>query len=253
MKSTNNEEFLSKAHLVNELGELGIFDQDLVEKLPDETLKNMILAIKTSSSSTLIRKIANTSQQAIIEENENKDDTALAENIELKDDKEFPPSTSNTQTVQAPPKLTNSDKKMLKMLLTAKERCSVLSIAKELDIPMTTVQRRRKKLEDQVLLSRFILRYEKFGLRKMTLLISVNKGTPTTIGQLLLQQEGIISVSRIIGANKANLRAEALFHDNVQLLRIIDNVKSLEHVEHVTWTEVIEVVKERPDAVLSML
>jgi len=244
MRSKNGEN-ASRDHLAIELGKFGVFNQNLTDKLSEEAIRNIILAISTSGSNSTIANIPTETSH-----DHNAEDQNNNEVIDERDHKEI--SLSSSQ-VLASPKLTNADKQMLKLMLNAKEKLSVLSIAKELDIPMTTVQRRRKKLESEILDCRYTLQHEKFGLRKMTLLISINKGTPMAVGRLLLNQEGIISVTRIIGANNANLKADVLFRDNAQLVNIIDNIKSLPNVEHVTWTETIEVFAARPDAALTLL
>ncbi len=151
-------------------------------------------------------------------------------------------------------RLSQSDIRMLRLLASSKERLSVLSLSKELDIPITTVQRRRKKLENEFLTTSYSLRYEKFGFRRAILLTSTNsKRTARDVGNRILKEKEVISVEIIMGENNMNIMSQVLFRENSDLLEIIEKIKSFDGVDQVTWLEIIEMLQTRPDAPLVVL
>ncbi len=151
-------------------------------------------------------------------------------------------------------KLNRFDIKILKHLVNSKERLSVLSLSRELGIPVTTVQRRRKRLENDFLTTRYTLKYEKFGFRRAILLVSTNSGgTAKGVGNKILKEQDVISVEIIIGENNMNIVADVLFRENNDLLNIIEKLKRFDGIDKISWTEIVEVLQAKPDAALNML
>lgn len=146
-----------------------------------------------------------------------------------------------------------TDKKIVRKLISSSGRVSSLLLSRELEIPLTTVQRRRKKLEDEFIEAFYSLKVEKLGWRKATMFVSVSHGDFLVAGKELLESSDlIISVSRIIGVRAADFKAEIIFRDNSDLSKLIDQVKSLPHVQDISWSETVREVgrKDYPDAVL---
>jgi hypothetical protein len=52
----------------------------------------------------------------------------------------------------------------------------------------------------------------------------------------------VTSVTRTLGENAMDLRAEAVFKNNSDLLSLIEQIKSLDGVRDVCWSESIELV-----------
>src|SRR2546426_4411339 len=89
------------------------------------------------------------------------------------------------------PSLTAVDKKLLKVLLTPDGKHSSKSLAKKLGIPATTVQRRRKRLE-QFLEMSYTLCLKTFGWHKVDFLIATESGRDWFIGkEAFKSEEGI--------------------------------------------------------------
>lgn len=140
--------------------------------------------------------------------------------------------------------LTDVDKKMLRFLLESDGKVSSLSLSKKLDIPLTTVQRRRKKLESEFLEMGYTLKLEKLGWRRAELLISTYKGKTSQVGKELLSNNAITRVCRSIGEHTIDLHADIVIRNNGELVNAIEWVKSLEGVKDVIWTEPVEVIGE---------
>ena len=139
-------------------------------------------------------------------------------------------------------KLSEVDKKMLQTLLTSSGRVSSLALSRKLEIPLTTVQRRRKRLESEFLEVDYSLRLDKLGWRNADLLISTSKGAASSIGKELLSHNAITRVCRSIGEHTIDLHAEIVFKNNTELLNVIEWIKALDGVKDVVWTEPVEVV-----------
>ncbi len=153
-------------------------------------------------------------------------------------------------------KLSDVDKKMLQTLLASSGRVSSLSLSRKLEIPLTTIQRRRKRLESEFLEVAYSLKLEKLGWRNADLLISTSKGRASHIGKELLTHSAVTRVCRSIGEHTIDLHAEIVFKDNTELLSVIEWVKSLEGTKDVIWTEPVELMGKNmpvPDKVLEQL
>lgn len=142
-----------------------------------------------------------------------------------------------------PPILSATDKKILKTLLTSNGNVSSLTLSKNLDIPLSTVQRRRKRLEANLLEEAYSLRMEKFGLRSAILFITTSSSSTELIGREILSWDNeVVSVKRCIGENSVDLQAEIVFESNKELLTIIERIKSVEGVTNVSWSEAVKVI-----------
>jgi len=154
--------------------------------------------------------------------------------------------------IGAMPFLSATDK-ILKTLLSTNRRVSSLEIAKDLDIPLSTIQR-RKRLESAFLESAYSLKVGKFGWKKVTLLISTENGKTSQIGkELAAWPHSIVSVARIMGKNSVDIMAECVIKDDASLLDLIEQIRSLDGVSDVLWNKLIEVIGKNPDHLIGLL
>jgi len=141
------------------------------------------------------------------------------------------------------PSLSAVDKKILKALLASRGSISSLKLSSELNIPLSTVQRRRKRLEGAFLETSYSLKLEKFGWRTATLYVSTQNGMTSAIGKELLSwQKSVTAVYRTMGENTVDLKLDTTFRDNAELLDRIEMIKSLNGVKNVFWSESIELL-----------
>jgi DNA-binding Lrp family transcriptional regulator len=132
------------------------------------------------------------------------------------------------------------DKKILKALLSSTGDVSSLSLSRELGIPLSTVQRRRKRLETYLLDMSYTLKVDKFGLRTADLFISTKNGmTDAVAKELLSLNAGIRSVSRVLGTSPADIMAAIVFKSNSDLLKIVERIKAIKGVGSISWVEVM--------------
>lgn len=158
------------------------------------------------------------------------------------DDKSSGPGLRSRNEKHGIPCFTEVDKKVLKSLLDSNGRVSSLALSRRLEIPLTTIQRRRKRLESEFVESSYSLRLDKLGWRKAQLLVSTQNGMTSSVGNELLMHDSVTSVSKSIGEHTIDLHVTSVFKDNRELLTLIEWIKSLKGVKDVVWTEAVELV-----------
>jgi DNA-binding Lrp family transcriptional regulator len=141
-------------------------------------------------------------------------------------------------------RLSDTDKEILKVLLSPDDgiKHSSLMLTKKLGIPLTTIQRRKKRLEKEFLTSSYTLNVERFGWRRVDLLIYTRNGKTDSVANRLLENEEVVYVGKSIGEHTIDLRVEIIVRDNAELLDILEKVKAMDGVSDVVWSEIVQVV-----------
>jgi DNA-binding Lrp family transcriptional regulator len=138
------------------------------------------------------------------------------------------------------PVLSPVDKKILKTLLSSTGEISSLTLSRELDIPLSTVQRRRKRLEADFLEASYSPKLEKLGWRVAMLFVHTEKGNTLGIGKEILSwKDSTVRVWRAIGAETTDIITEAIFKENKDLMDIIERVKAIKGVTNISWIELV--------------
>jgi DNA-binding Lrp family transcriptional regulator len=139
-------------------------------------------------------------------------------------------------------KLSAVDKELLKILLVPDGKRPSASLSKKLGIPLTTIQRRRKRLEKEFLQSSYSLNLDKFGWRRIDFLISTRNGKTDEVANKLIELDQVTYVGKSIGEHTIDLRAETIVKDNGQLLDLLEKIKAMEGVNDAIWSEIVKVV-----------
>ena len=155
-------------------------------------------------------------------------------------------------------RISESDREILKVLLSPDDgiKHSSLLLAKKLGIPQTTIQRRKKRLENEFLTRSYTLNLENFGWRRVDLLISTRNGKTDSVARELLENEEVVYVGKSIGEHTIDLRAEIIVRDNAELLDILEKVKGMDGVNDVVWSEIVQVIGRKrsiPSRIIDML
>ena len=139
--------------------------------------------------------------------------------------------------------LSEIDRNLLKIMLTPNgESISTKSISGKLGIPVTTIRRRRKRLESTFLKLQYILDIEKFGWRRVDFFISIRNGKINTVANNLLDSDEVTYVGKSIGEHTIDLRVETIVKDNSTVLDILEKIKAMDGVNDVVWSEIVSVV-----------
>ena len=140
------------------------------------------------------------------------------------------------------PVLSDIDRKILKILLVPDGDIQSNTIATELGIPISTIRRRRRRLENEFLKTYHILDIEKFGWRRVDFFISVKNGKVNTIANNLIGVDEVTYVGKSIGEHTIDLRVESIVKDNVRLLDLLEEIKGMDGVNDVVWSEIVSVM-----------
>jgi DNA-binding Lrp family transcriptional regulator len=138
------------------------------------------------------------------------------------------------------------DREILKILLNpddGKRSSEILS--KRTGSPLSTIQRRRKQLEQEYLELSYTFLIEKFGWRRVDLLICTMSGKTDAVANQLLARDEVVYVGKSIGEHTIDLRAEIIVRDNAELLDVLEYVKSMEGVRDTVWSEIVHVVGKK--------
>jgi DNA-binding Lrp family transcriptional regulator len=151
-------------------------------------------------------------------------------------------------------RISDIDKKLLHILLSPNgSQKSTISISKELGIPITTIRRRRRRLEKEFLKLHYVLDIEKFGWRRVDLFISVKNGKINSLANKLLDIHEVTYVGKSIGEHTIDLRVETIVKDNAILLDLLEKVKGMDGVNDVIWSEIVKIVGQKksiPSAII---
>lgn len=151
--------------------------------------------------------------------------------------------SSNSGAAKNITRLSTLDKSILKALLSSGGTVSSATISKDLDIPLSTVQRRRRRLEENLLNRSYSLKAEMLGMRTAELFISTKNGTTSSVARALLELEATVdSVIRVIGTSSANIITEIRFRNNSELLDIVEQIRSFTGVVNISWIERIGII-----------
>lgn len=83
-------------------------------------------------------------------------------------------------------------------------------LSKKLRMPVTTIQKRRKRLETNFLELEYSLLLEKFGWRRVDFFISTIGGMTYDVTNKILGLKQVIFVGKSIGAHSIDLRVQAI-------------------------------------------
>lgn len=199
----------SKDEILSELESLSI-NTDTLESLPENVLRELLAGLKNLTS-------------------------------QFYQGRRGRPPKSETEIALEPPILSNADKKILKSLIASSCNVSSLTLSRDLGIPLSTVQRRRKRLEANLIETMYHLKLEKFGWRNAMLFVTTASASSRQIGEEIMSwDKEVISAKRCMGENSADLQIEIIFRTNKELCDIMERVKSIEGVRNVSWSESIE-------------
>jgi DNA-binding Lrp family transcriptional regulator len=131
---------------------------------------------------------------------------------------------------------------ILKEILSPIGNQTSLSLSGKLDIPLTTIQRRRKRLEKEFLEKDYTLLLNKFGWRRVDFFISTSDGKTDALANDLLSMDEVTAVGKSIGEHTIDLRVETIVKDNHELLGILEKLKAMDGVRDAVWSEIVGTV-----------
>jgi DNA-binding Lrp family transcriptional regulator len=152
--------------------------------------------------------------------------------------------------------LSDIDKQLLNILLSPNGNVGSHAMSKELGIPITTIRRRRRRLEAEFIKSHYVLDIEKFGWRRVDFFLSIRNGKINSVAEKLLKIDEVTYVGKSIGEHTIDLRVETIVKDNVMLLDLLELIKGMDGVNDVVWSEIVRVMGRKrsiPSAIIDKL
>lgn len=139
--------------------------------------------------------------------------------------------------------ISDLDRKLLKILLQPNgDLKSSKTLSAKLGMPITTVRRRRKRLESTLLKLHYVLDIEKFGWRRVDFFIAIKNGMVNAVASKLLDYDEVTYVGKSIGEHTIDLRVETIVKDNASVLDVLEKIKAMDGVNDVVWSEIVSVV-----------
>lgn len=149
----------------------------------------------------------------------------------------------STQEGKSDIDLSTLDRKLLKILLEPNDDLkSTMNISVKLGVPITTIRRRRRRLESTFLKLHYVLDIEKFGWRRVDFFISIQNGLVNAVANKLMQLNDVTYVGKSIGEHTIDLRVETIVKDNSVVLDLLEAIKGMDGVKDVVWSEIVTVI-----------
>ena len=87
-----------------------------------------------------------------------------------------------------------------------------------------------------------MLDIEKFGWRRIDFFISIRNGMVNAVANKLMDFDHVTYVGKSIGEHTIDLRVETIVKDNAILLDLLEEIKGMDGVKDVVWSEIVSVV-----------
>lgn len=125
------------------------------------------------------------------------------------------------------------DRQILVLLLAGEDN---KGIAAKLHIPMSTVQRRTRRLfEAEIVENRVVLNFKRLGYRSGLLHLYLKNGNMQEIAKRVAAIRGVQSTSIHVG--NSDVVSVFVFKETQQLLDVMSETKKIEGVDRVVWSE----------------
>ncbi len=139
--------------------------------------------------------------------------------------------------------ISDLDRKLLKILLSPNgDLKSTKDLSAKLGIPITTVRRRRSRLESKFLKMHYVLDIDKFGWKRVDFFISIRDGMVNAVANKMLDFDEVTYIGKSIGEHTIDLRVETILKDNASILDFLEKIKAMDGVKDVVWSEIVSVV-----------
>jgi DNA-binding Lrp family transcriptional regulator len=125
------------------------------------------------------------------------------------------------------------DMEIVVLLVSGKDN---KQIANEVKVPLSTIQRRTRRLfENNTVKSRIEPNYKQLGYNKGVVHLYINNVDTMATSQKLAEIQGVVSVSIHIG--NSDIVGDIIYKNSMEVLDLIAKCKRIEGVIKVVWSE----------------
>lgn len=118
-----------------------------------------------------------------------------------------------------------------------------LTLSRKLNIPLSTIQRRRAKIEKDVLKKTYTLDYKALGCRLGDLIINVENGKAEEVAHKIINKYKTNVKQCQIRINSIhNIIAQIIYKDSNELNYLIEGIKAIDYVITVEWSEMVKTI-----------
>ena len=122
-------------------------------------------------------------------------------------------------------------------------------ISHTLEKPLSTIQRRTRKLTMQGLLRiRGEINYRKLGYRRGLFHVYLKGDGTLEVAEKIADIPGVLDVTLYVG--NADIIGAYIFKDTASILTLVNQVKQMKSVDKVVWSEQVYVLPEKKTAIL---
>jgi len=124
-------------------------------------------------------------------------------------------------------------------------------IAEKINIPLSTIQRRRKRIEKAILKKTYQMDLTKLGYRTAQIFVDVQKGKAKETGEELLKKydRNIVKASTRINSSN-NLCLEVVYNGSDELHFLLEEIKALPLATKVDWSEQVMMIGDNLSAII---
>jgi len=118
-----------------------------------------------------------------------------------------------------------------------------LELSEKLQVPLSTIQRRKSKIEASILRKSYNFNFSKIGYRTAEIFLVIDKGKVFETGEQILKlfdNNVLKATARINSAS--NLCIEIVFKESQELYDILEKMKTLDHTVSVKFSEVVNTI-----------
>ncbi len=115
-------------------------------------------------------------------------------------------------------------------------------IAAKLKIPLSTIQRRRSNLEkNSIIKKNYTIDLKKLGLRVSEISVATKKGESQNVMNdfYIKHKSNIVDMALRIGNPDTNISFRVAYRDSIELFHLLEEIKEMEMVSMVQWSEYI--------------
>jgi DNA-binding Lrp family transcriptional regulator len=129
---------------------------------------------------------------------------------------------------------------------------SSASLATKLGMPLSSLQRRRTKLEKSLLIKAYHINLKASGSKMGDAVINVDKGKSREVATDILKKHknNVMSVSTRINSEH-NVAAQILYNNTAELHNILEGIKSIPYVTSLQWSEIVEIIGDNSHLVIT--
>jgi DNA-binding Lrp family transcriptional regulator len=125
-------------------------------------------------------------------------------------------------------------------------------LAKKLGITLSSLQRRRAKVEKSLLTKAYHIDLKASGGKMGDIVVNVDKGKSREVATNILKKykTNVMSVSTRINSEH-NVAAQILYNDTAELHDLLESIKSIPYVTSLQWSEMVEMIGDNSPLVIT--